>query len=66
MIYIILVFTEYAYKNKLDDETSDNTAYAPPEKGKVQREKNLFGVKNLKTLKDGSLFVSFNSEPTVA
>ena len=26
MIYIILVFTEYAYKNKLDDETSDNTA----------------------------------------
>ena len=51
MIYIILVFTEYAYKNKLDDETSDNTAYAPPEKGKVQREKNLFWCQKFKNSK---------------
>ena len=32
----------------------------------LPNEKNFFGVKNLKTLKGGSIFVSVNSEPTVA
>ena len=38
---------------------------SPMKKGKSGG-KNFFGVKNLKTLKDGSLSVSVNSEPTVA
>ena len=37
----------------------------PPEKGKVRRRKNCFGVKYLKTLKVGSLFVAVNSEPKI-
>ena len=41
-------------------------AYASPEKGKVRRKKLFFGVKNLKTLKGGSLSVLVNSEPTLA